>query len=648
MFGKQKKSVPRNGHTHVVGSIARISGCSKQKEVSNEDQIDHGKEAVDHICEGPMDYRILAATKGKGERLDRPELEVIEKAILSKEYDIIVTEDLGRIIRGVDAARLCGLAVDCGTRVLALNDGIDTANDTWEQDVIDACASHVGHNVHTSKRIKFKMMNRFLRYGAVASRPIYGYVVPAGAKTYDDWRTNPDATAIYDHWFTLIETTLNASAVADWLNENGIKPNKWSKKRGNTKWDCRMVMRVTRNTLLKGMPGRGFKHTVKVHATGRRVSRKNPDGPQFREYPHLAHIDPARFDRVNAALTEAHKGRGRKPDGVNGRIDVPKKRTLFPGQHILCGACRHPFYWGGHGEKEHMMCAQARDYACWNAATFDGMIAGERILAAVLDAVASLPEFDETFRAKVEAKVREQSSRRSADLQAAEAERSVLVAEIRNLVEAIKGGGLLELLSDDLKAATASKNEVEARISKLKTAVQQLLVLPPVEELKEKARTMVGDLQRFDPKFNDALKRLLPDLTAYPYRACDGGQIVFRATATLDLSSLVSLDGDSDELAQQLRRTLCVDLFDPPQRVAFRTKVIKMRAEGRTEKSIAAELGLTVTAVQSAAALDRLMQNLGLSDPYVRITEPPTGMSRIKRHLHPRYKFRPRGDDQAA
>lgn len=34
---------PRNGHTLVVGIVARISGCAKQKEVSLDDQVDHAK-----------------------------------------------------------------------------------------------------------------------------------------------------------------------------------------------------------------------------------------------------------------------------------------------------------------------------------------------------------------------------------------------------------------------------------------------------------------------------------------------------------------------------------------------------------------------------------------------------------------------------
>ena len=69
---------PRNGHTLVVGIVACISGCAKQKEVSLEDQVDHGKEEVAERYQGPVEHLVIA-TKGKGERLDRPKLDEIEQ-----------------------------------------------------------------------------------------------------------------------------------------------------------------------------------------------------------------------------------------------------------------------------------------------------------------------------------------------------------------------------------------------------------------------------------------------------------------------------------------------------------------------------------------------------------------------------------------
>jgi len=185
--------VPRNGYILVTGIVARISGCANQKEVSLEDQEDHGKEVVAELYSEtkPVEYRVIA-TKGKGERLDRPELAQVEAMLRTRELDLLILEDLGRLIRGGEAARLCGVAVDHGVRVISPNDCIDTADDTWEEDVLAACKEHVGHNAHTSRRLKHKLMNRFKKYGGATALEPPGYVKPTGAKTYYDWVKDDD------------------------------------------------------------------------------------------------------------------------------------------------------------------------------------------------------------------------------------------------------------------------------------------------------------------------------------------------------------------------------------------------------------------------------------------------------------------------
>ena len=82
-FSHDAPLVPRNGHTLVVGIVCRISGCQNQKELSLEDQTDHGKEVIAELYDGPVEFRVIA-TKGKGERLDRPELAEIEAALRSR------------------------------------------------------------------------------------------------------------------------------------------------------------------------------------------------------------------------------------------------------------------------------------------------------------------------------------------------------------------------------------------------------------------------------------------------------------------------------------------------------------------------------------------------------------------------------------
>jgi hypothetical protein len=132
--------------------------------LSLDDQVDHAKQEVTGLYQGPVEYRVIA-TKGKGERLDRPELTEVETLLRTRCLDLLVVEDIGRLVRGAEAVRLCGIAVDHGTRVLAPNDCIDTSEETWEEDVISACRDHVGHNAHTSKRLKHKLMNRLTDHG---------------------------------------------------------------------------------------------------------------------------------------------------------------------------------------------------------------------------------------------------------------------------------------------------------------------------------------------------------------------------------------------------------------------------------------------------------------------------------------------------
>ena len=84
-----------------------------------------------------------------------------------------------------------------------------------------------------------------------------------------------------------------------------------------------------------------------------------------------------------------------------------------------------------------------------------------------------------------------------------------------------------------------------------------------------------------------------------------------------------------------------MDLFEPPQRAAFRGRVVALRGAGRTERQVADELALTGTAAQRAMALQRMMQGAGATDPYRPLVVPPDGRGKIRRHEHDRYDFRP-------
>jgi site-specific DNA recombinase len=631
---------PRNGHTLVGGIGARISGCAKQKEVSLDDQIDHGKQEIADLYQGPIDYRVIA-TKGKGERLDRPELEQIEAALRKREIDIFVFEDLGRLVRGIEAVRLLGIAVDNCTRVIVPNDCIDTADPTWEEDAISACRDHVGHNAHTSKRLKHKLMNRFKKSGGATARPIHGYIVPAGAKTYDDWQKDPDATAIIQQGARLLRATLNGSIVADWFNEQGVPVGPYC--RGRKRWDGRMALRFYRNPLLKGLPQRGSRHTIKHHESGRRVSVKNPKGAQFRECPHLAHLDPAEFDELNALLTERNANFRRKlVNGNDPRFQAPRKRTRFPGQHGCCWYCGRQHVWGGNGISANLMCKGSREWLCWNSVGYSGELAVERLVQTISGELYGLSGFDEQYREIVQRARHDVGGGLAGRRNQLRHDEESLAVRKSHVTDVIDKLGMQPLLGEMLEGIKAEEIRIAAERRDIEQSEDRTPVLPDsTADLRAMFETSQRQLAKDSPEFGELMRSLVPDFHVYLVRLCDGGHLLPRARVRLALDGIIPDARLVPVLAPLLTRTVTIDLFEPRQRERIREQAVRLAADGLGPKAIAKRISErpTPTAVQNALALQRQMEELGLASPYVTVLEPPEDYRKLRRHKNRKYRF---------
>ncbi len=206
------------------------------------------KQYIRQKYDGQIDFKSIKS-QGSGEYLDRSELYEIERLIESRQLDVVICEDLGRICRRRRAYDLCELCEDHGTRLIALNDHVDTANDGWQDSAFISTWHHERSNRDTSDRIRRSLRNRFSN-GGIIQTLIYGFIKPDGAKSDQDVYKDPEAEAIYEHWFTMLENGATYSDVADWLNKEGVHVGPGSR---SDNWSCKMVKRVTYNPILKGL-----------------------------------------------------------------------------------------------------------------------------------------------------------------------------------------------------------------------------------------------------------------------------------------------------------------------------------------------------------------------------------------------------------
>jgi site-specific DNA recombinase len=207
------------GHTLEVLGIARISTLN-QDERSLGDQEALYRRWLKKNYDGPFNLQMIAS-QGSGERLDREESSEAIKAVESRTKDLVLTEDLGRVYRRVHAYLFCELCMDHGTRLIALNDNVDTAQGTWSMAAIFGAMKHEASNKDTSERIKRTLRNRFLN-GGVFIIPLFCHIKPPNAKGDADVQINPATVPILDEWFRRLENGATYCEVADYLIEMGF------------------------------------------------------------------------------------------------------------------------------------------------------------------------------------------------------------------------------------------------------------------------------------------------------------------------------------------------------------------------------------------------------------------------------------------
>ncbi len=581
---------------------------------------------------------ILLSSQGSGEHLDREELNQLESLIEAGKIDLVLAEDLARICRRQRAYDFCEMCLDHGVRLIAINDRIDTSVENWQDSAFLATWHHERSNRDTSSRIKRSLNSRFDRGELIQSLP-YGYLKPANAKTDSDIEKDPAAEPVLKEIFRRLEGGANYSEIADWLKEAKVPPGPNCR---SDIWKCKMVSRLVHNPILKGVRVRNRMVTKRVNKTGRHRSVKGtPDQLRKRECPHLAFFDPAYYDHIIRQLDERNAMFVRaKPGAVDSRKGTPRKQTRWPGQHARCGICGRLMYWTRDGKAPAMICSGAQDYRCWNSQIIPGDRYMSKLVTAILASFQTLPGFDPVILRQVQERIQSAGNERGSHIEATEQQLNAVTRKLRSIVDAVETQSGSRSLLERLGQLESEQSELEYKLQQLRKRPATNIIVPSQEELLSTTTSLFERVATEDQEAGRLLRQLIPDFFVVPCRTCDDGAIVSRAHLTLHLCSLLPAEARQPETDEILIRPLIVDLFDPPQRIAFRERVLTLRESGLTERAAADQLGITKTAAQHAMRLHRKMQEDGLTDPYLRLHEVPE-KSKFTRHLHPRFCFEP-------
>lgn len=628
--------VPKSGSLLKVVVICRISTLLQDPR-SLADQEAHYRRWLSENVDIPWTCEVIAS-QGSGENLERAEyLDLIER---TAEFDLVLTEDLGRICRRVHAHIFCENAVDVQTRVIAINDHLDTAKEGWEMSSYFAVMRHETYNKDTSKRIRRSLRNRFSQGGVVQSLP-YGYIKPHPKATDAECFKDVNAEPIYKEWFERLEEGQSYAEIADWLNTNSVPVGPQVR---SDKWTPELVAQVTHNPILKGERRRNVRMSDRVNKSGRRKSIKAPASELLIRYcPHLAFFEPAYFDGVNAMLRLRNEKYRRGKDGTDCRRNVPRGRTRWPGQHLRCGICGRKFVFGGHGQKDHLMCDGARQHLCWNSVTCDGPLAVRKVLAVILAETERLDGFDETFRSLVIEEAQAGVEDIADEIVRMDGQQRSLARSIDNYTKAIGELGMSPALLNSLRDAETRLADLNFRLQGLKKAqLAQIPAVPTADELRILAHEAFLDIDVGSPAFARLMRELIGDIHVYPFRLIDGGLPVLRAILSLNLMAFLPCKSRLPGTAFSFERTLIVDLFKKPDREKHRSEVVAgMQTEDMTFKAIAEKLKIFPSVAQRAGQIQRLMDSAGVSDPYLPIRTPIEGNAKYRRHHHPRFRFEP-------
>lgn len=250
-----------------------------------------------------------------GVNFERPAFSRMYEDLKNGAVNCIVMKDLSRFGRNyIDVGRyLEQIFPTLGVRVIAINDGYDSANKTQSHDAIMLPIKNLMNDIYCcdiSIKIKSQLDTKRKRGEFIGNFAVYGYVRnpnDRGKLIIDE-----EAAEIVQQIFSLKLNGTNEQRIADRLNNMGVlSPLEYKKQQGYAisenfkkndmaKWSYQAVSRILKNEMYTGTMVQG-KTRKADHRSGQVVPVSSNQWIR-KESTHEAIIDKERFELVQELL----------------------------------------------------------------------------------------------------------------------------------------------------------------------------------------------------------------------------------------------------------------------------------------------------------------------------------------------------------
>jgi DNA invertase Pin-like site-specific DNA recombinase len=644
MFAHSTPLIPKdpNGPLRVL-EIGRVSTTHQNIENIAASYADVER-FLKTIYTDPMEIKQFGE-QGSGMLTERESiLEALEE-IKTGMWDLVITEDISRPYRNPEyQIAFVHTCVDHDTRLIAVGDNLDTADENWQAALSMAVARHSMHGPDTIRRVKRTATYSFHR-GGMTLKVKYGYrkltkeEAASGQFSPKDLRITKvaDCTPIIMEMRRRVMNGATYVAVAEWLTAEEISP--WTYVT-TKKWTGKLVRELLRDPILSGM--RTFRDVVHkiVLKTGKHKRRPNPEGPETDFVAELAHMTREEQEALWDVMDARGEGFGPAKGRDNPLYNRARSKSLFPAQLARCGICGGLMYRSLNDQLRCQHSNKRLGETCWNHLQVHCCQARDKILPWLLLQLKRFPDIQKALLDAAWLEYQYENRKLTSTLKAIDKRITNLTCQARNITTAIEEGGKIKSLVIRLKELErqikAAEKEHEATIVSQQVGVHYATR----DEMAKHLDQAVLDLARTSFEFADLMRRVFIKFDIIPVQDLTTGQVHPRAKLVVRLANLARR-GTAGQVGTTEPADLetTIDLFDSPVHIKHMPTCVQMKREHPelSLKKIAfklkndSKLQISYMTVKRAFDYFREMERQGLTDPYRVLETKPEYASRWKR-----------------